>query len=347
MGLINIGGENQGPPGPQGPAGPQGPQGPQGEQGEQGEQGPAGPQGDAGPQGAQGEQGPQGEQGETGPAGPGLAAGGTTGQIASKASDDDFDVEWIDIPSSSPDPATEYIVMKDWINSVETNPLGDFSSSSAFQLIDYAFKDGAIGMHSMYSNAANGYGRWTETISNNLAFSLHLDAYGAGAGAFAGVIWSIEYKFKFYNNNLPPGNELYAFMGLGKRLSHNSNAVSFQTGLHLNGSLQPANGIWYIRRRDGGVVGSEFTEVEAISTNWRTYKLECEVKPAGAGLIWRHYFQGALVTTYETTNANVGAGFKWINAYIQVDSAGPTPPGTFRGLTLDYVKMTMKRSRTY
>ncbi len=55
-----------------------------------GETGEQGPQGEQGIQGEQGEQGPQGETGE------GIAQGGTTGQILAKASELDYDTEWID-----------------------------------------------------------------------------------------------------------------------------------------------------------------------------------------------------------------------------------------------------------
>ena len=51
-----------------------------------------GPQGE---QGIQGETGPMGPQGPQGPAGPGLAAGGTTGQVAAKLSNTDYDTTWI------------------------------------------------------------------------------------------------------------------------------------------------------------------------------------------------------------------------------------------------------------
>lgn len=50
--------------------------------------------------GADGAPGPQGEKGEKGDAGPGVAAGGTTGQVLAKASNDDYDTEWVDPPSS-------------------------------------------------------------------------------------------------------------------------------------------------------------------------------------------------------------------------------------------------------
>jgi hypothetical protein len=51
---------------------------------------PTGPRGPAGGAGEQGEQGEQGDPGE------GVPAGGTTGQVLTKASDDDFDTAWDD-----------------------------------------------------------------------------------------------------------------------------------------------------------------------------------------------------------------------------------------------------------
>ena len=61
-----------------------------------GSQGPQGPQGPAGADGADGAQGIQGPAGADGAAGPGVATGGTTGQVLAKASNTDFDTEWID-----------------------------------------------------------------------------------------------------------------------------------------------------------------------------------------------------------------------------------------------------------
>lgn len=81
--------------------------GPQGNRGAMGMQGPQGAEGPQGPQGIQGEKGDKGDTGNTGPAGAGLASGGTTGQLASKASDTDYDTEWIDPPTSGIDPDTE------------------------------------------------------------------------------------------------------------------------------------------------------------------------------------------------------------------------------------------------
>jgi hypothetical protein len=60
-----------------------------GPQGIQGPQGPIGSQGPAGPQGPQGTQGPQGNVGQ------GVPAGGSTGQVLSKASATDYATSWI------------------------------------------------------------------------------------------------------------------------------------------------------------------------------------------------------------------------------------------------------------
>lgn len=115
----------QGPAGPTGATGPQGPQGPQGIQGIQGPpgadgddgadgpQGPEGPEGPQGPQGIQGIQGPPGDDGATGATGAtgppgadgadgadgapgvGVPTGGSTGQVLAKATNTDYDTEWV------------------------------------------------------------------------------------------------------------------------------------------------------------------------------------------------------------------------------------------------------------
>lgn len=104
-------GDVEGPQGEQGVQGVQGEQGIQGIQGIQGETGPQGPQGPTGPAGPEGPQGPRGERGPQGPAGTngtpgvGVPTGGETGQVLAKASDDDYDTEWIDQEGGS---STDY-----------------------------------------------------------------------------------------------------------------------------------------------------------------------------------------------------------------------------------------------
>lgn len=50
-----------------------------------------------GMQGPAGPQGPQGATGPQGPAGQGVPAGGTAGQVLTKASGNDYDTEWADL----------------------------------------------------------------------------------------------------------------------------------------------------------------------------------------------------------------------------------------------------------
>jgi collagen type I alpha len=88
--------------GPQGGVGPQGPTGATGATGPQGAQGDPGATGPAGPQGIQGPQGDPGATGATGATGPGVAPGGTTGQILSKASAVDYATTWITSAGGSP-----------------------------------------------------------------------------------------------------------------------------------------------------------------------------------------------------------------------------------------------------
>ena len=111
-----------GPMGPQGKDGKAGATGKDGAQGPQGERGVEGPMGFRGEQGPKGDQGEQGIQGEEGPAGPqgskgargmigqGIAEGGTTGQLLTKASATDYDTEWglvLTVSATEPSNPTE------------------------------------------------------------------------------------------------------------------------------------------------------------------------------------------------------------------------------------------------
>jgi len=82
--------------GPQGPTGATGAVGPAGADGADGATGPAGPAGPTGATGPQGPTGPAGADGADGADGAGVAAGGTTSQVLAKASNTDYDTEWVD-----------------------------------------------------------------------------------------------------------------------------------------------------------------------------------------------------------------------------------------------------------
>lgn len=113
-----------GPTGATGAAGPAGPAGATGPQGPQGPQGIQGPTGATGATGATGPQGPAGADGADGADGVGVPAGGTTGQVLSKASGTDYDTAWttlfaggltkiekVSALPGSPDATTLYIVV--------------------------------------------------------------------------------------------------------------------------------------------------------------------------------------------------------------------------------------------
>ena len=88
-----------GPQGPTGATGATGAAGADGADGADGATGPAGPAGATGPTGATGPQGPTGPAGADGADGAdgiGVDAGGTTGQVLAKASNTDYDTEWVD-----------------------------------------------------------------------------------------------------------------------------------------------------------------------------------------------------------------------------------------------------------
>lgn len=82
-------------PGPTGAAGPAGATGATGAAGATGPKGDKGDTGDAGPQGDPGATGPKGDQGDPGADGEGVPVGGTTGQVLAKATNADFDTEWV------------------------------------------------------------------------------------------------------------------------------------------------------------------------------------------------------------------------------------------------------------
>lgn len=68
--------------------------------GKDGSDGLPGKDGKNGKQGPRGERGPQGYPGSSGPRGIGVPAGGTTGQVLAKTSNEDYNTQWVDQSSS-------------------------------------------------------------------------------------------------------------------------------------------------------------------------------------------------------------------------------------------------------
>lgn len=75
-----------------------------GVKGDKGDPGEKGEKGDKGDQGDKGDKGDQGDPGE------GVPVGGTTDQILAKASDTNYDTEWVDPPSGGGGDAWTYII---------------------------------------------------------------------------------------------------------------------------------------------------------------------------------------------------------------------------------------------
>lgn len=102
--------------------------------------------------------GPQGVQGETGPAGPGLAAGGTTGQVAVKASDANFDTEWVDFP-------------------VQAYTHGQTSTSALWEITHNMGFNPSVTVHDNYGNLIEGYVSYTSNSSLTIEFSVAVSGY--------------------------------------------------------------------------------------------------------------------------------------------------------------------------
>ena len=93
--------------------------------------GATGPQGAKGDTGATGAQGPQGEKGDTGATGAkgdpgeGVPTGGTTGQMLVKASDADYDTEWVDQPVTQ----EEFAALKQYV--LDMSPVAEATGAIA------------------------------------------------------------------------------------------------------------------------------------------------------------------------------------------------------------------------
>ena len=113
---------------------------------------PRGATGATGAAGSQGPQGPKGDQGDRGPTGYGVVAGGADGYVLAKASNDDYDTEWIPAgaapPVSSVDSRTGDVTLSD---------LYDASGAAATaQSNAESYADSAVSTHSADTTAVHG-----------------------------------------------------------------------------------------------------------------------------------------------------------------------------------------------
>jgi len=169
----------QGIPGPQGPTGPQGPPGATGNTGPTGSQGATGPQGPVGPVGPTGNTGSQGTQGIQGPTGPGVAAGGATGTILTKASATDYATQWsasLDTTQITDGAITSAKIAD---GTIVAGDLADGAVTSAKIL------DGTIATGDLANNAVTNAKLGTDTARANLLTNGGFEIWQRGAGPFS------------------------------------------------------------------------------------------------------------------------------------------------------------------
>lgn len=113
---------------------------------------PRGATGATGAAGAQGPQGPKGDQGDRGPTGYGVIAGGTSGYILAKASNDDYDTEWIAAgaapPVDSVDGRTGAVTLSDLYDAA--------GSASTAQSNAQSYADSAVSTHNSDTTSVHG-----------------------------------------------------------------------------------------------------------------------------------------------------------------------------------------------
>jgi len=158
-----------------------------------------GVQGPEGPEGPDGPIGPEGPEGPPGPAGVGVPTGGTTGQILAKASNADYDDEWINAPSSAVWGSITGTITNqtDLINYLAANyfPLSSFTSSFNSAFASKTTTDLAEGANLYFTNSrviaalpdqASNNGKFLQTDGTNLSWqaasSLDLVSYSYSGG---------------------------------------------------------------------------------------------------------------------------------------------------------------------
>lgn len=163
-------------PGPEGPQGATGAQGIQGETGATGPQGEDGQQGPQGIQGVAGPQGPQGPKGDQGVPGLGIIAGGASGYVLAKASNDDYDMEWISAgaapPVDSVDGRTGVVTLSDLYDAA--------GAASAAQTAAQSYADGLAVNYDPAGSAATAQSN-AQTYADGLA--VNYDPAGSAAAA--------------------------------------------------------------------------------------------------------------------------------------------------------------------
>jgi hypothetical protein len=163
---------------------PEGVKGDKGDQGDQGIQGIQGIQGEQGIQGVPGEKGDKGDKGDQGDPGVGLPTAGSTGQVLSKVSATDYDVEWSTLPAalvSSVNSQTGAVVLtaSDVGAYPDTNPSSFISSASVATLTDVDVT-GLANTDLLAYNSSSG--KWVPVTRSGLAGDSAFSSVYASSG---------------------------------------------------------------------------------------------------------------------------------------------------------------------
>ena len=139
---------------------------------------PRGATGPTGATGAQGEIGPTGPQGERGPSGYGVVAGGSTGYVLAKASNADYDTQWVAAgaapPVDSVDGRTGVVTLTDLYDAA--------GAASAAQTAAESYADG-LAVNYDAAGAAAAAQSAAQSYADGLA--VNYDAAGSASAAQA------------------------------------------------------------------------------------------------------------------------------------------------------------------
>jgi hypothetical protein len=147
--------------------------------GAQGIPGPEGPAGPAGAPGATGNTGPQGIQGIQGPVGPGVAAGGATGTILTKASATDYATQWSATLGTTQIADSAITSVKIADGTIATGDLADGAVTSL------KIADGTIATGDLANNAVTNAKLGVDTARANLLTNGGFEIWQRGNGPFA------------------------------------------------------------------------------------------------------------------------------------------------------------------
>jgi hypothetical protein len=256
-------------------------------------------------QGPEGPAGAAGATGDTGPAGPGLAPGGTTGQIAAKASDTDYDVEWIDAPTGGGGGGEplEPLIISEWddyatyqgTNPIYTKAMGNMYSSGSASVQHSAGWDILRQAWGQLQFLVTGQGGRSGISSNGFSFSTN------GGSMVALPIQKIVFHSKLgMHNDLQSVNDSAFFEGLNPGSAFGLNDDAYQSndfwfGIQCNG-IAPTTNRWYWRTRTANN-NSTWVDTTFDATRTNSMKVKIVVTLNVGSITYQGYVNDVLIAT--------------------------------------------------